>query len=316
MAALLFSLALRYAGSGRDQGEGAGGGRRAPRRKGGWDGVWGSPLHIASWRRQGRDTKLIDRVTAEERHRLDLGEVMDSHPAPSLFQSKDITKGDHLMRVKRVLWATVLTVSLFLQTAPSSLAFTITQIGTSGGNPGGLPVYNVTGLVQGDSYSVLWNHVTQGQTLSAQATITIVGLTATSAQVSVTLENTSTIGRMTIFGISVGNFTPPPGTGVPGNFLDAFDATPSEIALGFPGLQNFVDVCATSGLTCAGGASGGIVFGNSDSFTFALNRTSGSTLTLDGFGVKVQGGPSGASFELPGTPGPVVPVELQEFSVE
>jgi hypothetical protein len=53
-----------------------------------------------------------------------------------------------------VLWSTLLTVFFFLQTATSSQAFTINNVGISGGNPGRLPVYEVAGLVQGDSFTV------------------------------------------------------------------------------------------------------------------------------------------------------------------
>jgi len=202
------------------------------------------------------------------------------------------------MRVKKFLWSTVLAVSLFLRTATSSEAFTINTIGTSNGNPGGLPVYNVTGLVQGDTFDIIWDYDTQGQTLSAEATINIVSLTTNSAQVSIDLENTSTIGRITSFGLSVGNFTSL-GTGTVGSDLTKFKTS------NFPGFQS-VDACATSGNNCAGGQNGGIVVGDSDSFTFALNGTFGNptpTLTLDSFAIKVQSGPNGASFELPGTPG-------------
>ena len=199
------------------------------------------------------------------------------------------------MRVKKFLWSTVLAVSLFLHTATSSEAFTINTIGTSNGNPGGLPVYNVTGLVQGDTFDIIWDYDTQGQTLSAEATINIVSLTANSAQVSVDLENTSTIGRITSFGLSVGNFTGL-GTGTAGSDLTKFRTS------NFPGFAS-VDACATSGNNCAGGGNGGIVVGDSDSFTFALNGAFGNTLTLDSFAIKVQSGPNGASFELPGTPG-------------
>jgi hypothetical protein len=126
-------------------------------------------------------------------------------------------------------------------------------------------------------------------------------LSANSAQVSVNLENTSTIGRITSFGLSVDNFTSF-SAGTPGGNLTAFDDG------NFAGFQDVV-VCATSGNNCAGGGSGGITAGNSDSFTFALNGNFGGTLTLDSFAIKVQGGPQGNSYELPGTPGdPGTPV--------
>ena len=95
----------------------------------------------------------------------------------------------------------------------------------------GCPYYNVTGLVQGDSFDIIWSYDTQGQTLSAEATINIVSLTSNSAQVSVDLENTSTIGRITSFGLSVGNFTSL-GTGIVGSDLAKFSTS------NFPGFQS------------------------------------------------------------------------------
>ena len=218
---------------------------------------------------------LIDRGTAEARHRVDVGD-------------RTLPFGDHLRRVKRLLWSTVLTVSLFLQTATSSQAFTIDTIGISGGNPGRLPVYEVTGLVQGDSFNVIWNLPVQGQTLRAEAAVTIVSLSPAVAQVSLTLANTSTVGRMTIFGLSVDHFVIL-GIGVPGLDLDTFDDVQSNIRTGFPGMANFVDACATSGNNCAGGGGGGgIIVEDGDAFTFSLNGNFASTLTLGGFALKFK----------------------------
>jgi len=61
------------------------------------------------------------------------------------------------MRVKRFFWSAALAASLFFSTVTGSEAFTINTIGNSNGNPGGLPVYQVSGLVQGDSFGIVWD---------------------------------------------------------------------------------------------------------------------------------------------------------------
>ncbi|MBM4259780.1 MAG: hypothetical protein FJ147_28275 [Deltaproteobacteria bacterium] len=98
-------------------------------------------------------------------------------------------------------------------------------------------------------------------------------MNSNSAQVSVNLKNTSTIGRITSFGLSVDNFTGF-GTGTLGSDLTSFKST------NFSGFAA-VDVCATSGSNCAGGGNGGIVVNDSDFFTFALNGTFNGLLNLD-----------------------------------
>jgi hypothetical protein len=55
--------------------------------------------------------------------------------------------------------ASALAVGLLAFTSSQAqAAFTITQTGTSGGNPGGLPVYQVTGLVAGDSFDITYDY--------------------------------------------------------------------------------------------------------------------------------------------------------------
>jgi hypothetical protein len=206
--------------------------------------------------------------------------------------------------------ASALAVGLLAFTSSQAqAAFTITQTGTSGGNPGGLPVYQVTGLVAGDSFDITYDYSSLPW-LDALASITIDSLTSSNANVTVTLTNNSpqigTAGpqntptpRITSFGLSVDNFTGL-GTGTAGTLLNSFDN--SNFAGGFGTL-----VCATSGNNCAGGGNGGIGAGGlSDTFTFSLNGNFGTspTLTLDAFAIKIQSGPGGASFEVPGTPVP------------
>ena len=171
--------------------------------------------------------------------------------------------------------------------------------GFSGGNPGGQPLFEVSGLVQGESFNVTWGGVTG---LSATAMVFINFLDLTTADIGVMIVNNATPisgvnPRITNFGISVAGFGSVANTLTGGTFLDLASAT------NFPGFAT-TDVCGTSGNNCAGGGSGGIPAGLSDTFTLSVNGTFGVTpsLTLDDFALKYQGGPGGASFELAGVP--------------
>lgn len=209
-------------------------------------------------------------------------------------------------------------LALALGWSAHATAFLVTVTGSSGGNPGGLDVYEVSGLVQGDSFTLDWGGLVDG--LDATAAVTIVSLDETQASVKVDLTNSSTaIGtqgdpRITVFGLSVEGYT------------GFSDQTPSGVFLGtfsesnFPGFQDVI-VCATSNANCAGGGPGGIDVGFSDSFTFLLfgdfgDNPTDALLTLNDFALKFQGGPAsneGDSYELPGVPdGGVPPVEVPE----
>jgi hypothetical protein len=204
----------------------------------------------------------------------------------------------------------VLATGLTVVSMAPAQAFNITQTGTSGGNPGGLPVYEVSGLVEGDSFQVDYDYSTLPW-LAAVADVVVTSLTSSNAKVQVTLTNnsptTGTAGnpatntpRITAFGLSVDNFTGLGGGSSAGAILDSFDDG------NFPGFSSVVG-CATSGSNCAGGGQGGIgAGGGSDTFTFSLNGSFGATpsLTLDAFAIKIQSGPNGDSFEVPGTPIP------------
>lgn len=194
-------------------------------------------------------------------------------------------------------------VAAVLQVAAAGAAnaFVVTDIGTSGGNPGGQTLWEVSGLVAGDTFDLTWGGVTG---VAASATLTITALTSTTATVGVTLNNDSTPisgndPRITAFGLGPsGAFTLDEGASTSGTYLTNFDTS------NFPGFGTLA--CDTSGNNCAGGGSGGIPAGLSDTFTFILNGAFGGTpeLTLSLFAIKVQGGPGGDSFELPGQPIP------------
>jgi hypothetical protein len=181
-----------------------------------------------------------------------------------------------------------------------SSALSINVIGSSGGNPGGLDVYEVTGLVTGDTFNLDWGNLVPGLDAEAVVTINSVGTNEASVTVELTNQSTQISGddpRITVFGLSVGGFTSfNTITSTPGTALNTIDSS------NFPGFNDVV-VCATSGSNCAGGGSGGIAFNGSDTFTFILNGDFTSGLTLNDFAIKIQGGPNGNSFELPGVPG-------------
>ncbi len=210
-------------------------------------------------------------------------------------------------------WRTgaVLIAAMGLWWPSGANAFLITQIGTSGGVPGGLPEFEVSGLILNDAFNLTWGGVAG---LSADGTVSITGLTPTAADISITINNTSTPitvvdPRITSFGISVENIdtgTPLSDTNTGGTFLMFASA------LNFPGFT-MVDACGTSGTNCAGGGSGGIPVGGSDAFVLSVNGLSGGfipSFTLDSFAIHIQGGPldnNNDSYQLPGTPS-VVPL--------
>jgi hypothetical protein len=214
-------------------------------------------------------------------------------------------------------------VALALSPTAAATPFVITQIGTSGGNPGGLPVYEVSDLIQGDVFNLNWFHDVQvdGETveLSATGTVTVTTVTANNLVLDVILANTSDMSttfigdlgiRLTVFGLSVDGidtmnpFNPP----ADGTFLTNRDFST------FAGFNAFGDLaCATSGTNCAGGASGGIVASSMDTFTMDMNGIfDTNNVTLDAFAIKLQtnfdsedSDSQDDSFELPGVPSPI-----------
>jgi hypothetical protein len=184
----------------------------------------------------------------------------------------------------------------------SASAYTISLTGgSSGGNPGGQPLYEVSGLVQGDAFNVSWGGVAG---LNVTGMVIIDSLTATTADIRVMLDNNSTQisgddPRITSMGLLIEDYTSLATTATGGTYLDLEDDS------NFPGIA--VDVCGTSGNNCSGGGSGGVPAGDSDDFTLQVNGTFASVLTLSNFGLKIQGGPGGNSFELAGVPTLKVP---------
>lgn len=178
-------------------------------------------------------------------------------------------------------------------------AFTISQTGLSGGTPGGLTVYSVTGLVQNDTFQVNYSYDTgtDQDILSALAKVTVKTLTSNNAVIEVFLKNNSTVNdnRLTHFGFRLPGFTALNSDETGGSKLD-------EAKTGnFPGFPN-LSFCGTSGNNCAGGSGGGLFGGDSDTLTFDVAGNFGSTLTLADFATKWQGEPD--SYQISGTPVP------------
>jgi hypothetical protein len=184
----------------------------------------------------------------------------------------------------------------------SANAYTIALTGgMSGGNPGGQPLYEVSGLVQGDAFNVSWGGVAG---LNVSGMVIIDSLSGTNADIRVMLDNLSTPisgndPRVTAVGLEIDGFTALASASAGGTFLTDADSS------NMPGFT--IDACATSGNNCAGGGNGGIPAAGSDDVTLDVNGVFAGTLKLSNFGLKVQGGPSGGSFELAGVPTPKVP---------
>lgn len=205
-----------------------------------------------------------------------------------------------------LLGSSVIALNLGLGIQASGSAFTITEIGSSGGNPGDLPVFEVSGLMAGDMFSLFWTSENSGlDFLDVEGKVTVDNLTNSTAEVTVKLTNNmeqvegENGPRITAFGLSVeGLDTFSPVTG--GMFLDLADNS------NFAGFQD-VNLCATSGNNCSGGGPGGIPQEDGmDTFTFSFtgdfSTDNGPKLTLNDFALKIQGGPGGESFEVPGEP--------------
>lgn len=204
--------------------------------------------------------------------------------------------------------------------APGAHALTINPIGT-GGEVGGVPaqqtIYQAL-LGQGDAVHMNWRfNLGGGGRLHALGFLMVEELTATTARVFVRVDNFSTpgdssnINLITSFGLGVGNdVTLNTAASTPGTFLTGFN-TSNNLTGSLPGTGSGGSVqdiiCATSGSSCTGGASGGIPTGRLfDQFTFVLDGTFGDTIALDTFGLRFQSVDDGSlSAALPGRVTPV-----------
>lgn len=207
---------------------------------------------------------------------------------------------------KSLVFAVICSLACWLTAGTPAEAYSISQIGTSGGNPGGQPVYAITGLKEGDSFTLSLNGIVGPDTLTATAIISIFDISDGATLIDVDLSNDSTgANRITHFGMAI----QPNAT--TGSIVDRggpgdTDALASFGTGNFPGFQ-LIEFCARSGPNCSGGGGDGLLPTQDDLFRFSLlggSFTDGGTIDLSQFGFKFQGGAN--SYQLPGSPG--VPV--------
>ena len=204
--------------------------------------------------------------------------------------------------MRRALYLGIAAVLFSVGTWGSADAFTCSVIGSSGGNPGGEPISGCTGIVEGDTIVVNVDQTVNSDTLVATATILVTDISAGQVLLDVTISNaagTTDGNRITSFGLGIN----PNATG--GSIDDTSGTDDDQLTTfsqsNFPGF-NLVEFCAASGNNCAGGGSGGLESGQSDSFQFTLTNgcVDGGSIALSQFAFKFQGG--AASYEKPGVP--------------
>ncbi|MCH9675649.1 MAG: cistern family PEP-CTERM protein, partial [Gammaproteobacteria bacterium] len=180
---------------------------------------------------------------------------------------------------------------------------------TSGGAPGGLPVYKatITDMNIGEAFDVDWSWDTGSGIFSAESTWTVDALTDSALTLSISVSNTSPQPGLSTGGIaSIGFGIDPDATSVAfatGGAGTEFDSTGFAFV---PGFNGEVEICAWTANSCAGGGQNSLLaIGDSDVFTLQVggnfaDGNGGQTLMLDQFALKTQ--TNVGSFELPGAP--------------
>lgn len=186
-------------------------------------------------------------------------------------------------------------------------AYVIAPTGTtSGGNPGGLTIFQVQvgAADQGSSFDMQWGYTSLTDQVSAVGTFTISKYDAVNGlfDLSFSLTNTSTVTstskpKLMSFAFDIAPDLMLEGVDFgSGNSLDTY-ATGTN----FPGFQT-VDFCVYSAGCTGGDVKTGLASGDTDSFVAHFLSSSGTlpdTLTLSDFAMKFQGV---NSYELPGQP--------------
>jgi hypothetical protein len=211
-----------------------------------------------------------------------------------------------------VLMASMLAMPL---SGASAYVFTVTDTGTTGGSLN-QEVFSVT--IQSDgttasagsgaptSFTESWIGSTGGSPptqVEADATITVEKFTSSELELQVQITNNSTFTSARL--VSIGFDVDP---SVTGETISGGTVFTQVNTSNFPSFKE-VDVCAFAGNNCAGGGSGGLTNGNSDTFTLDLTAaadtftTTGNNLqvVLDDQATKWQGN-APLSYELTGTP--------------
>lgn len=129
----------------------------------------------------------------------------------------------------------------------------------------------------GDSVTTLYEYAyAPGTFLSAQVTYTLQSLSGSTAVFTVGISNTTTAGqtgtnRLTSFGVGV--LSPD----LSGAQIDNSSIFNVKDGGNIPSGVGWVDFCATSGPTCAGGSSGGLYEAQSHTFNMTLSFVSSVT---------------------------------------
>ncbi len=205
----------------------------------------------------------------------------------------------------------ILSVLAFCLSGANADAYTISQIGTSGGTPGGMPVFQVSGRMASDAFNASWAYSNGGYTVRASGSISVASLSSNMMTLNISIDNTTSVGgglteaRISSFGFGAADAEGMSSSG--GAYLTntAYNPRPN-----LPGYD--VDVCAFGGRNCAGGGNKGIALGFADSLTMNIygDFDPDAGVTLDQFAVKFQ--TNVGSFELAGNPSPV-PVPAAAF---
>jgi hypothetical protein len=138
-------------------------------------------------------------------------------------------------------------------------------------------------------YNFSWSFASAAGTLTGGGSMTFSGLSSNELSVAITLNNTSGVAsnRLTSFGFGIN----PNVSSV--TFNDVADAGMVGASLSaIPGLA-LIEVCAFGGPNCAGGANGGILGGNNDTFTLKLKTAAnngiwGNSVDVNPIGFKYQ----------------------------
>jgi hypothetical protein len=155
-----------------------------------------------------------------------------------------------------------------------------------------------TPVVVGETFALTFDQPVAGHAdLTGSLSLLVTSLTATSVGLNVSIANTTPLtepsARLTGFGW---NSTPSATGG-----SETSSVYSLFVNANFPAFST-IDVCLSSGPSCAGGGNGGLSPQQSDVFTMALNYGSTAGLDFSTFAVKFQ--TDFGSFEVPGTPTP------------
>ena len=172
----------------------------------------------------------------------------------------------------------------------------------SGGNPGGLTIYQVSLMPsdQGSSFDLEWSWVNGGDSVSATGHFEILQYSADHFDLGITITNTSNVTntsspKITSFGffadpdLIVNSLEDPLNT-------DTDRLTTYDQYVNFPGFQT-IDICVFADGCSGGNQNHGLASGEFDNFILHMSGDISDGLVLSGFAMKFQ---AIDSYELPG----------------